>query len=76
MRKAEEEAISKNNGCRDLSFSTNGLWEKRGHMSLNGISAMALESGNILVIEILYKFHVALNEIIFMKRMLCKLCWN
>lgn len=65
MRKAVEEAVSKNDGCRDLSVAIDGSWQKRGHTSLNGIvSATSLESGKVLDIEILSKFCLCSNKLI------------
>ena len=65
MREAVEEAVSKNDGCRDLSVAIDGSWQKRGHTSLNGIvSATSLESGKVLDIEILSKFCLCSNKLI------------
>lgn len=39
MKDAVEEAVSKNDGNRDLAVALDGTWQKRGHTSLNSVVA-------------------------------------
>lgn len=37
MKEAVEEAVTVNEGGRDLSVAVDGTWQKRGHNSQNGL---------------------------------------
>lgn len=57
MRNAVEESVSENNGERDLTVICNGLWQRRGHISLNGIvSAISGNTGKVIYVKILTKY--------------------
>lgn len=57
MKKAAEESISANDGCKDIVAAFDGTWQKRGHSSLNGVvSATSFDTGKVLDVEILTKY--------------------
>uniref|UniRef100_A0A1B6JDH1 Mutator-like transposase domain-containing protein n=1 Tax=Homalodisca liturata TaxID=320908 RepID=A0A1B6JDH1_9HEMI len=64
MQSAVQEAVSDNDGCRDLAIAADGSWQKRGHLSLNGVvSVTSLSTGKVLDIEILSKYCRCTNRL-------------
>ena len=56
MKEAVEDAVTVNEGSRDLSVATDGTWQKRGHTSLNGvITATSVDTGKVIDVAILSK---------------------
>lgn len=63
MDSAIEEAITANDGERDLAIAIDGTWQKRGHTSLNGvISATSFDTGKVVDVAIFSKFCKCLNK--------------
>ncbi|KAJ4442462.1 hypothetical protein ANN_04048 [Periplaneta americana] len=57
MTNAIEEAVALNENSRDITAAFDGSWQKRGHISLNGvITATSLDSGKVIDVECLTKF--------------------
>lgn len=56
MKAAVEEAVAANNGIRDLCVGINGSWQKRGHVSNNGIlSVTSVDTGKVIDICVMSK---------------------
>lgn len=56
MKKAAKEAIDINGGP-DLCVAVDGSWQKRGHVSLNGVlSVTSVDTGKVLDVSVLSKF--------------------
>lgn len=56
MLDAIEETVEKNDGKRDICIGLDGSWQKRGHVSLNGvITATSVETGHVIDLEVLSK---------------------
>jgi hypothetical protein len=57
MESAVEEAVTMNDGSRDLLVAVDGSWQKRGHTSLNGVvTVTCVDSGKVLDAGIYSKF--------------------
>lgn len=58
MEQAVEEAVIQNENIRDsLCVAVDGSWQKRGHVSLNGIVSVTSEdNGKVLYIRVMSKF--------------------
>lgn len=58
MNKATEEAVEQNGGSKDLTVVYDGIWQKRGYKSTNGVCTLtSLETGKIIDVEVLTKFY-------------------
>lgn len=56
---AVEEAVKENDNLekRDLCVAVDGSWQKRGHVSLNGIvSLTSVDTGKVLDIDVMSKY--------------------
>lgn len=63
MAAAVTEAITENDGDKDLSVALDGSWQKRGHTSLNGVvSCTSLSTGKVLDIEVMSKYCRCINK--------------
>lgn len=57
MKQAVEECVKENDNNRDITAIFDGSWQRRGHVSLNGIvSAIGANTGKVLDARILTKF--------------------
>lgn len=57
MKSAVEEAVVANNNVRDLCVGIDGSWQKRGHVSLNGIvSLTSADTTKVLDIHVMSKY--------------------
>lgn len=57
MKDSIEESVIENDGDRDLTVICDGSWQRRGHVSLNGIvSAISANTGKVIDIKILSKY--------------------
>lgn len=57
MKNAVDEAVTGNDGIRDLPVALDGTWQKRGHTSLNGVvTATSFDTGKVIDISILSKY--------------------
>lgn len=57
MKDAVEQAVEVNGGSRDLSVALDGTWQKRGHVSLNGVvTATSVDTGLVVDVEVMSKF--------------------
>lgn len=57
MKKAVEETVLYNEGDTDIAAAFDGTWQKRGHLSLNGVvTATSLENGKVIDIECMTKY--------------------
>lgn len=64
MKDAVEEAVSINDGNRDLAVALDGTWQKRGHTSLNGIvNATSFDTGKVIDGSIMSKHCLCPNKI-------------
>lgn len=64
MKDAVEEAISINDGNRDLAVALDGNWPKRGHTSLNGVvTATSFDTGKVIDVSIISKHCLCPNKI-------------
>jgi hypothetical protein len=49
MKDAVEEAVTQNDGCRDIAAAFDGSWQKRGYKSMNGVtSAINITTGKVI----------------------------
>lgn len=56
MKVAAVEAVARNNKITDLCVAVDGSWQKRGHVSLNGIvSVTSVDTGKVLDIHAMSK---------------------
>lgn len=54
MGEAVAEAVKINNDSKDLGVALDGTWQRRGHLSLNGIVTLtSIDTGKVLDISIL-----------------------
>lgn len=59
-----QEAVTANNGERDLDITIDGTWQKRCHTSLNGvISATSFDTGKVVDVSIISNFCKCLSKI-------------
>lgn len=57
MKNAVEESVIDNDGDRDLTVICDGSWQRRGHVSLNGVvSVIAANTGKVIDVRILTKY--------------------
>lgn len=56
MKVAVEEAVAENDNVRGISAAFDGTWQKRGHISLNGVvTATSVDTGKVIDVAILSK---------------------
>jgi hypothetical protein len=64
-KEAVEEAVTLNEGGRDLTIAIDGSWQKRGHTSLNGvITATSVDTGKVIDADLLSKHFRCKNKFI------------
>lgn len=57
MKVAAEECISVNDNNRDLCVAFDGTWQKRGHLSHNGVvTATSVDTGKVIDVQVMSKF--------------------
>lgn len=63
MKSAVEEAVITNDNCRDLCVGVDGSWQRRGHVSLNGIvSLTSADTTKVLDIHVMSKYCLCPNK--------------
>lgn len=57
MKTAVEQAVSLNDGVRDLCVAVDGSWQRRGHCSLNGVLTLtSVDTGKVLDVSVMSKY--------------------
>lgn len=65
MVQAVEECVAENDGKRDIAAIFDGIWQRRGHCSENGVvTAKAANSGKVIDTRILNKFCRCKNRLL------------
>lgn len=64
MKDSVEQAVSINDGNRDLAVALDGTWKKRCHISLNGIvNATSFDTGKVIDVSIMSKHCLCPNKV-------------
>lgn len=64
MSDAISEAVTENGDSKDLAIGVDGSWQRRGHLSLNGIvSVTSIDTGKVLDVEIMSKYCTCKNRL-------------